>query len=463
MSTETDKRLSESLSIRNGKLFIEECSVDEIAREFGTPIYIVSEHQLRHNYRLFKNAFKKCWPEGETRILPALKANPSIAVRRILTQEGAGCDIFGPGELEAAIRGGVEPSKISVNGSIKAASVIRRAIEAGARIVLDSPRELALCTVEAKKLNKEARVMLRLKPHMAALETKSDFLPSWSIRDLTQIIKYGIPTSEVIELARTIRSLEGIDLVGYHIHMGRHSKDLNVWKSLVTAYVEMIARLDKLMDGYVPKVVDFGGGFPSPDDCDTDVAVKEGPIPSIDEYFACISETFRNAMKNAGLSTDGITLEVEPGRSLHNNTAIHVTKVCNTKTEKENKPWRWAEVDTSEMFLGIGGLNLSAPPFDFVVANKADASPTHKSDIAGLTCNAEMLFHQVPVPDLECGDLVAFLNTGSYKEPCANNFNALPRPGMALVNGKDCSMIRRHETIEDVFSRDIVPDRLLEE
>jgi len=461
MSSDSVTQLSGSLSIRNGNLYLEECNVAELAEEFGTPLYVVSETQLRNNYRRFSSALQSCWHEGESRILPALKANPAIAVRRILSQEGAGCDIFGPGELEAAIRGGTNPEMISVNGSIKDREIITRAIDIGARVVLDSRRELQLCNDVARDLGKTANVMLRLKPYMASLQTPSDFLPTWQIKDLTQIIKYGIPTSEVVEMVGLFENCNAVNLVGYHIHMGRHSKDLKVWESLVESYVCLMARLGELLGGYVPKFVDFGGGFPTPDDCDTDVAIKEGPTPAIEEYFGCITGTFRKAMDAVGLPVKGITIEVEPGRSLHNNTAIHLTRVRNVKEEKENKPWHWAEVDTSEVFLGIGGLNLDAPPFDYIVANKAGQESTHDSDIVGMTCNAEMLFHQVPMPHTEEGDVIAFLNAGSYKEPCANNFNALPRPGMALVRGDHCEMIRRHETIEDVFLRDCIPGHLV--
>ena len=131
-------RLDDCLSIRDGRLWMEECDTVELARRFGTPVYAVSEDQLRRNARRIGAAFAANWPEGEVALLPSLKANLSLALRRILNSEGLGCDTFGPGELHAALASGIDPALISVNGSVKDAALVTRAVEAGARVTLDS-------------------------------------------------------------------------------------------------------------------------------------------------------------------------------------------------------------------------------------------------------------------------------------------------------------------------------------
>ena len=453
-----DKR-STMLSVKEGQLYYDGCNTVELAEQFGTPLFVLSEQHLRKNLRHYQKTFETYWPEGNVRIMPAIKANPTIAVRKILTEEGAGCDVFGPGELECAIRGGVPPEMISVNGSIKDRSIIKKAVELGARIVLDSPKELEICNEVGKELGKTARVMLRLKPYLHDLDEKSDFLPQQEIRELTQTIKYGIPTSEVLPMGPRAIELPYVEPVGVHIHMGRHSKKLEVWAQLITSYVGLIKQLSDLMGGWVPQDVDFGGGFAAPQDRETRVAVTDYPTPSLDDYARTITTHFRDAMLQYGLPTDGITIEVEPGRGLHNETMIHLTRVHNIKEETTHIQHRWAEVDTSEVFLGIMGVNPT-PPFDYVIANKAWRPRDNKFDIVGITCNAEWLYQQVPVPKLEEGDIIAMLNTGAYIEPMAANFNALPRPGMVLVNGDQADLIKRHETLDDVFARHLVPERL---
>jgi len=122
----TAVRVDECLSIREGHLWLEECDVTELARRFGTPVYVVSEDQLRRNARRIGAAFAAGWPDGETALLPSLKANLSLALRAILNDEGLGADTFGPGELHAALAAGTEPGLISVNGSVKDAELVGR-------------------------------------------------------------------------------------------------------------------------------------------------------------------------------------------------------------------------------------------------------------------------------------------------------------------------------------------------
>ena len=172
-----------------------------------------------------------------------------------------------------------------------------------------------------------------------------------------------------------------------------------------------------------------------------------------------MTTAFRDAMRENGLSTQGLLLEVEPGRALHNETGIHLTKVHVIKHETASIDRVWAETDTSEVFLSVGSLNVTAP-FQYLVANKADREANSKVDIAGITCNYECLAEQAPVPALESGDIIAFLNTGSYIEPYTCNFNALPRPGMILVSGDQANWVKRPETQAEVFARDQVPEHL---
>ena len=450
---------NDSLSLRHGHLYLEGCDVVALAAEFRTPLFVISETQLRNNLGRYKRTFESFWPEGRVRIMPAFKASPLIAIRRVLSREGCGCDVFGPGELEGALHGGVIPSEISVNGSIKDRQMIRKAIEVGARIVLDSPRELELCQEEAVAQDRMARVMFRVKPFLAELDVPSDFLPDAEIRELTQLIKYGVPTSELLPMGARSLALTHVQPVGVHAHMGRHSKHLEVWQSWVAHCVALTKRLSDEMDGWRPQEINLGGGFPSASDRDTDVAVQGYEGPTLAGYAKTITETLRSSLAEAGMDSEGITLEVEPGRGLHGDTGVHLTSVKNVKEETEHRPRKWAELDTSEVFLGVSGLNDS-PPFDFIVANKADRATEITTDMVGMTCNAELLFNQVSTPRLEEGDVVALLNTGSYIEPMAANFNALPRPGTVLVVGDTAEMIKRHETVAEVFSRDTVPQRL---
>ena len=133
---------SPAWSIRDGRLWVEGVACSELAARFGTPLYVISESRLRTNARRLTAALAAAWPYGEARLLPSLKANPTLATRAILNEEGVGCDTFGETELVAALRAGVPGEQISVNGASKSERLIALAVASGARITLDSAREL---------------------------------------------------------------------------------------------------------------------------------------------------------------------------------------------------------------------------------------------------------------------------------------------------------------------------------
>lgn len=453
----TDELLRAPLRMRGEHLFIEDCDTVTLAEQFGTPLYVVSEAQLRHNVRHWQTTFEEHWRDGPVRLYPSLKANPVIAVRHILTDENTGCDIFGAGELECAIRAGVTGEDLSVNGSIKDRSIVRKALENGARIILDSPRELELCNEEAAELGTTAKILMRLKPDIRSLKVESDFAPGMQVGYLTQIIKYGIPTKEALEMAARINDLEHVDPIGVHVHMGRHSKQPIVWEAWVRACVKLTREVSDVMGGWTPACIDVGGGFPSPLDHDPDVAVIDYETPPLEVFAATVGNALHTSLIEYGFNPDGVRLELEPGRGIHADTGVHLASVVNVKEEDVGMDYRWAEVDTAETFLDGHGFNLERPIYDYFIANRMAAESAALYDIVGQTCNAEILTHRLPAPLLEPGDLVAFLNTGAYGEPNAANFNALPRPGMVLVNGDQAALVRRAETVDDVFARDEMP------
>jgi hypothetical protein len=162
--TWNDRYIDEMLSVADGHLWIEGCDTVDIAAQYGTPLYVVSETQLRANCRRLRASFERYWGVGPVELLPSLKANYTIAVRQILNEEGLGCDVFGHGELQAAMWSGVPGGKISVNGSAKSAPLIDLAVSVGARITLDSERELDLVIAAAERQRKSADVRLRVRP-----------------------------------------------------------------------------------------------------------------------------------------------------------------------------------------------------------------------------------------------------------------------------------------------------------
>jgi diaminopimelate decarboxylase len=204
----------------------------------------------------------------------------------------------------------------------------------------------------------------------------------------------------------------------------------------------------------LPAKVDVGGGFPPP----RDPTGSGAPAPPVELLAARVAGALRAGLLGAGIDTSGIRLEAEPGRALYADAGIHLATVRNLKREAAPVAREWVETDTTEMFLA--DLLIEHARFAVVAACRADAAPEHRADVVGMSCGFDVLAADAALPRLAPGDVLAFLDTGAYQDACASNFNGLPRPATVLVHGGEAEVIKRAETIADVFARDVVPERL---
>ncbi|BFM18090.1 hypothetical protein R50073_42730 [Maricurvus nonylphenolicus] len=505
-----NKQIDHSLSINNGQLKIEDCVASELAEKFGTPLYVISESQLRENARGFQRAFGDRWPEGEVNILPAIKANYTLALRYILTEEGCGCDLFSEGELWAALKAGVDPAKTSLNGNSKVGfsnNILKTAIEHGVKITMDDASEFPLIEEVAKSLGKKAVVRIRLRPEYPALTAPTDFLVETVPTEVaTQVYKSGMPMEDVIPLGKKVLASEHVDFVGIHIHQGRHSRNLEFWKGTMEGLACALGQLKREWEGWEPQEIDLGGGFPPPRDPTArevdrsawfttrvlQAGVKIGGLfdarnkvvesmmnldrstdpvgtdpladlaPTIDEYAQVVTDTLRTELIKNGLNPQGKKLEIEPGRGLYGGAGLHLSKVTFIKRQTKPLKLNWVNTDTTDSFLNDSVAEHSR--FRYMLADKPidNLSPDQvmTADLVGCSCNTDRIISNAKLPaSVESGDVVAFLDTGAYQDSSASNFNAMPRPATVLVNGKHAEVIKRRETYEDVFKRDLVPAR----
>ena len=453
------------LSARDDELYLEECSLARLARRFGTPLHVVSQERLQRRAREFVREFGNTWTEGPVQVLPSLKANFSLALRRLLTLEGLGCDTFGAGELQAALASGVPPGLISVNGSSKSPQLMREAILAGAHLTLDSLREVRLAVAIAEEARTVATLRLRLRPDYRALSLLSEFAAEpRTIADVAARYKPGVPHEELSEAAELLRASDWVKVAGCHAHAGRHRPDLAMWEGVIPCFVREIAVFAAAMGNqWHPRVIDIGGGFAPRRD---PVGLSHAPatdeprrVPSVADYARCITACLRRELRQVGLPTRGITLQLEPGRSLYANAGLHLATVVNLKEERhEERVQRWVETDTSEAFLP--DVNLEGVRWTVLPVRRPNAPQPQTFDVVGISCGFDVLVEDARLPGLAPGDLLAFLDTGAYQDAGSNNFNAMPRPATVLVHGTEAEVIKRAETAADVFRRDVVPARL---
>jgi len=499
MGSDNDK-IDDILSARNNHLYIEGCDTTALIEQFGSPLFVMSEQQLRNNVHRFKNAFSKHWPDGPLDILPANKANWNTAVRTLLSEEGAGADIYSEGELHSALKCNVQPDLISVNGGGKSDAMLKKCIESGVRITVEDLDEPERINQIAKSLNMTAKIRFRVKPDFPNLWKRTDFsLESASIDLGIQVYKSGIPAQYLVELGKQVLKMDHIELTGLHFHGGRHSNSLWYWRGMMKRYAQLVLHLCDAWGGYQPKELDIGGGFASERDPHSKLGERENTVmtfftypfelalygltasgrykvlssvieklmvkmpgknraPSIEEYGEAAVTTFRDTLIEGGLRLKNVRLQIEPGRSFFGNTGIHLSTVKKFKQQTKPMKMNWVLTDTTYFFLSGGVYEYNF--HEFKVANKVNAPTKHVADIVGHSCYADRILPLVKVPDMSEGDIVAFLDMGGYQEVSASNFNALPRPAMILVNGDQAEIIKRAETIEDVFSRDVIPERL---
>lgn len=487
------------LSVRNGQLFIDEISAVELVERFGSPIFVYSEVQLRRNVRRIRAAFAKAWPDGPVDVLPAFKASPMLATRAILSEEGAGADIYSPEELDGVLRTPVDRALVSVNGGGKSREHLRRCVAEGVRITVEDVHEIDLIQEVAAELGEVAKIRFRVKPAFPGLWRRTDFSQMSVPIDLgVQVYKSGIPPEYLVEMGRRVFQMPNVELVGLHFHAGRHHPSTWYWKGLMTRYGRLIGELCKAWNGWRPSEIDIGGGFPSRRDplnkefprsefVLTALAYpfmvglrglgekayhavmaravpamlhhsEKAPPPEIEAFAEAAVSTLRSELKHAGIDTAGIRLQVEPGRWLYGDTAVHLARVKVVKRQTKPIPYSWVLTDTTAFFLAGGVFEHNRHPF--VVAARADAAPVMTADLVGHSCFADMIAPGARFPAVDPGDVIALLEVGAYQESSASNFNALPRPATILVNGTDAEVVKRAETVEDVWGRDIVPERL---
>ncbi len=492
--------IDDCLSNRDGVLFVEEMSSTNLIGRFGSPLFVFSEDQIRRNVRRFRDAFQKGWTAGPAKVMPAAKANWIFAIQRILADEGCGADIYSAGELDVALRAGFDPRFISVNGVPKDKAHIRRTIEVGARLTIDSLRDVAILEELAPTLSQTASVRLRIRPAISEFVKKSDFSPDGMVpTDLVALVyKGGLSVDEVIEAGKRVMKLPNVEVVGYHAHHGRHHRSTLYWEAQMHAYARDMGRVSKALGGYRPQEISIGGGFAIPRDphnaatdyrdpflldtlhvlslglkylgakvryrvIDKLLTLIEGQpnkiaAPSIEQYGAAATAALLEALPKHGIDPDGIMLQLEPGRAIHGNAGVHLTTVEATKKMTSPIKWNLVTIDTSEFWMTGGRFEHHL--HDYCIANRLDAPKAIKADVVGRSCYGDRLLGAVRVPEVEVGDIFAFLDTGAYQEVSASNFNAMPRPAAVLVTGDRAAVIRRAENLEDVFRRDELPEHL---
>jgi diaminopimelate decarboxylase len=440
----------------NGNLWVEDCDVADLAAEFGTPLFLVSENQFRYTYRRFRDAFSKYYP-AESEILFANKSNNGLAYRHIMNQEGAGGDCFGVNEMYLALLAGTDPRTLVLNGSNKQNEEIEMAVANGLCINIDAMDELDRIDAVCKRQGRDADIGIRLKLDLDPLAERTGVAMHGpgTLKEQSDSTKWGMSREQTAEIVRRALDMPHIHLKETHFHLSRMS---NVAMDFAIMAREMVTWSGYLRDntGWTPPCIDIGGGWTFGKWYGTGPRsqLDDDSAPTAEDYARLCSQEIQDEAKKLGLPLP--KLRLEPGRSLSGPSGVSVGTVGAVKQGDKKK---WVNLDLSTNHLSWSAvLDWYYHPVPVV---NALAERTEVVDLVGPLCNSDELGPHVKMPPLHRGDLVAFLDTGGYTEPCAARYNAQLLPATVLVSGNQAEVTTVREQLNDVAGRFRVPPRLL--
>ncbi|OFV67843.1 MAG: diaminopimelate decarboxylase [Candidatus Syntrophoarchaeum caldarius] len=425
---------SSNFSVNNGHLIINGLDTVELARKYGSPLYIICEDTIRERFREFRSAFSGV----KSDIYYAMKANGNLAILKILGSEGAGVDVFSAGELYMALLTGINREKILFNGNSKTDRELKFAISSGVTVSVDSIDELNSLSKLAAELDARASLAFRVNPDISP-ETHPKI--STGIRTS----KFGIPHDDVLKVYGMAKELDNIDIKGIHCHIGSQILKLDVFGE---AMVKMMDLVELIRDEYDLELefLDIGGGLGIP-------YHEDDPAPTPEDLADVILPIFKDKSAKTGISP---RLILEPGRYIVADSGV---LLCRVNTVKR----------AHKTFVGTdAGFNLLARPMIYnayhriLVANRMDQPPAETYTIVGPICESgDILGEDRNLPRIEKGDLLAILDTGAYGFSMSSQYNQRPRCAEVLVSGGHDELIREEEAVGDLIAGQTIPDRLL--
>jgi diaminopimelate decarboxylase len=416
---------------KKGKLFAEDVSVERIAGQVGTPVYIYSKATFKDHLRKIQQAYSGL----ETMVCYSVKACGNIHVLKFMAEAGSGFDIVSGGELYRVLQAGGDPSKVVYAGVGKTDAEILEALDAGIGYFnIESEAELENLIRLAKQRRKRPRVALRVNPDV-------DYKTHAFLTTGKRETKFGIDIERAVKVFADYGNDPAVNICALHVHLGTGGKKIDPY---VEAVKKILPLIDRLRDeGHRVEALDLGGGYGADYESDT--------VPSAAEYAAGIAPLLKDK---------DIRLVLEPGKSICANAGIMLTRVLYVKQGGSKK-----------FVITDAGMNDLIRPalydaFHFIWPAKVDEKfvphqrtsdsklkGTEVVDIVGPICEgADFFAKDRPLPPVARGDLLAVFTAGAYGFSMSSNYNARGRAAEVLVDDDKFSIIRKRETYEDLVA-----------
>jgi diaminopimelate decarboxylase len=417
-----------------GAMMIGGVSVRDIAAEFGTPVFVMDEGDVRERCREYMQAFG-----GEASVCYAAKAFCSRAVLRWVTEEGLGVDVCTEGELAVALSAGVDPGRVTMHGNNKLLPEIERAVAAGTgHIVVDSFAEIERLAGVAERSGARPKVLVRVT---TGVEAHTHEFMATAHDD--QKFGFSLASGAADEAVRQVLAAPALELAGLHSHIGSQIFDTAGFEVAAHRVIELAARIHR-EHGVAIGELDLGGGFGI-------AYTEEDDAPDVAAIAKSLRAIVAAQCGAAGLPEPALT--VEPGRGIIGPAAVTLYEAGTIKN-----------VDGLRTYVSVdGGMSdnvrtaLYDASYTCVLASRTSAAPPMLSRVVGRHCESgDIVVRHCYLPaDLAPGDLLAVAATGAYCRSLASNYNHLPRPGVVAVRDGRARQIVRRETLDDLLALDV--------
>lgn len=424
------------LRVEDGQLTIDGLPCNKLADQYGTPLYVLSESRIRHNYRAFHGSLASLY--GNVLVCPAYKANSHLAVSRIYQKEGAGAEVVSAAELRTALETDVPPENIVYNGPVKKTQDLEFAISSGVGLInADSSSELERLQEVAKRVNKPGNVGIRINPGM---KTETHPHMATALREH----KFGIWIDDAISAYGEAARKPSLNVVGIHCHIGSNITQPRTFHEMTVKMLRLVSDVNEKTGLKLTKV-DLGGGLGF-------AYQSNSPMMTYREYGAAILARNLATLERLGKPT----LIFEPGRAIVADAGLLLTRV---EVVKRQGNIDWAIVDA--------GMNTFLRPalydakHQVVAASRFSEQPVTKYNVGGPCCeSADVIAKDIILPAIGEGDVLAVLDVGAYGYTMSSNYNGQPRPAVVLTSHGQSELIRRRENYEDLIAGESIPPHL---
>lgn len=404
---------------KNEQLYVEDLPVKQLAEEFGTPLYIYSRATLERHWHAFDSALG----DHPHLICYAVKANSNIGILNVMAKLGSGFDIVSQGELERVLAAGGEASKVVFSGVAKSRAEIMRALEVGIRCFnVESIAELHHINQIAGEMGKIAPISLRVNPDVDA---HTHPYISTGLKEN----KFGVSVDEAREVYKLAATLPHVKITGMDCHIGSQLTELQPFLDATDRLIRLIEQLQE--DGITLKHLDLGGGL--------GVTYTDETPPHPSDYAAALLNKLKNYKD--------LEIILEPGRAIAANAGILVAKV---QYLKSNESRNFAITDT--------GMNdMIRPALYEAYMNIIEIDRTLERekaiyDVVGPVCETSDFLGKQRELAIAEGDYIAQRSAGAYGASMSSNYNSRPRTAEVLVNGNKAHLIRRRESLRELWA-----------